>query len=97
MIRPKMRSGKKELVGKATKEIVTVFKTARAVTPKLTGAMSNNGQNSGIFLGEVSSELVVLGARLQKLEIRLLEMNASGEELGMTRGQSGGTALLTSV
>jgi hypothetical protein len=48
---------------------------------------------------ELSRGLVVLqvGARLEKLSGRLLELMVCSEELGLTRGQSGGTFLLTSV
>ena len=90
-----MRTSNKQLITKSME--ATVF-VCRLVTEHLkhTGTVINNRPNNGIFLGDLSRELVVLCARLQKLRVGLLELSIGSDELGMTRGQSGVTSLLTS-
>ena len=73
-----MRTGFKKVFGNICQETVTGLE-----------ATSQHGPNDGIFLVELSRELVVLGARLQKSGGRLLELVVGSEELGLTRGQSG--------
>ena len=90
-----MRTGKKRVITESLEMMVYVF--VFCSESKHTVAVSDDRPNDGIFLGDLSRERVVLGARLKKLSVGLLDLSICCEELGLTRGQSGGTALLTSV
>jgi hypothetical protein len=80
---PKMRTSNKQLITESMEATVFVFRVVTEYV-KHTGTVINNRPNNGIFLGDLSRELVVLCARLQKLSVGLLELIISSEELGMT-------------
>ncbi len=89
--RQKMRTRKKQLIAENVEATVFVFgRTTHYPVLKHTVAVSDERPNDGIFLGDLNRERVVLGARLKKLSVGLLELSIGGEELGLTRGQSGG-------